>query len=248
MLFRSASHVSPSVTFDTFTGSRRPISPTDTVNKHSRDKALFILQTLKLGDEHVITFFDSGSDSHLILGDLAERLQLDIISAKSSPIIGVGNVVGDTGFGTYMINLGPSRTGELFELEVQGITRITRSMPKINLVPFWGEADTSLKGSEVLPTSVGGGPVGLLLGVKTTKLGPQLLFSLPSGLGVYRSAFTDVYGSSVCFGGPHPLITQAYKSLGGSVNSVNIFLTELASAFLHSPRTFIPCEIGRAHV
>ena len=65
--------------------------------------------------------------------------------------------------------------------------------------------------------------------------------SLPSGLCVYESKFWDVYGATLCFGGPHEVFTQSYKAAGFDVTNgmVQVLLNEIASAYQNAPRTFI---------
>jgi hypothetical protein len=65
--------------------------------------------------------------------------------------------------------------------------------------------------------------------------------SLPSGLCVYESKFRDVYGATLCFGGPHEVFTQSYKAAGFDVTNgtVQVLLNEIASAYQNAPRTFI---------
>ena len=46
---------------------------------------------------------------------------------------------------------------------------------------------------QVLPKTVGGTKVHLLIGIKNTRLQPTLLKVLPSGVGVYLSPFKDVW-------------------------------------------------------
>ena len=145
--------------------------------------------------------------------------------------------------GSYLLALGPTTDGEVVQLDVQGIPTITGRLPDINLVPLWEETDSIIQGKEVLPSSVGGDEVGLLIGIKAAKLGPKLMYTLPSGLGVYKSPFVDVYGSSVCFGGTHPVITDAYRNRDYTVNTINTFLTELARAYVRGPRTFVCAEV-----
>jgi hypothetical protein len=62
---------------------------------------------------------------------------------------------------------------------------------------------------------------------------------MPNGLAIYESALTDVFGSRLCFGGPHALFTEVYRSRGGNYNSLEAILTETASAYRQSPWTFI---------
>ena len=54
----------------------------------------------------------------------------------------------------------------------------------------------------VLPETVGGTEVHLLLGIKNTRIQPVLIRVLPSGMGVYLSPFKDVWGSRIIFAGP----------------------------------------------
>ena len=72
------------------------------------------------------------------------------------------------------------------------------------------------------PPSLGGRPVELLVGIKDPKLLPKYVATLPSGLNVYKSVFTDVYGSNLTFGGQHPTIVSSPVS-----TSVVMFLNTL---------------------
>ena len=63
----------------------------------------------------------------------------------------------------------------------------------------------------VLPETVGGTKVHLLLGIKNTRIQPTLLKVLPSGDGVYLSLFKDVWGSRIIFAGPNKVFTQANR-------------------------------------
>ena len=61
----------------------------------------------------------------------------------------------------------------------------------------------------VLPETVGGTKVHLLLGIKNTRIQPTLLRVLPAGVGVYLSSFKDVWGPRIIFAGPNKIFTQA---------------------------------------
>ena len=63
----------------------------------------------------------------------------------------------------------------------------------------------------MLPQSVGGTKVHLLLGIKNTRIQPTLLKVLPSGVGVYLSSFKDIWGSRIIFAGPNKVFTKANK-------------------------------------
>jgi hypothetical protein len=84
------------------------------------------------------------------------------------------------------------------------------------------EANAVISEDHVFPPEIGGTHVRLLIGIRNTKLAPVLRLVLPSGLCLHDSKFRDVYGSTLCFGGPHGVFTEGY-----------------ASAYLRAPRTFI---------
>ena len=65
--------------------------------------------------------------------------------------------------------------------------------------------------SYILPKTVGGTKVHLLLGVKNTRIQPVLIKVLPSGVGVYLSPIKDVWGSRIIFTGTSKVFTRANK-------------------------------------
>ena len=63
----------------------------------------------------------------------------------------------------------------------------------------------------VLPESLGGTKVHLLLGIKNAQIQLVLIKVLPSGVRVYLSPFKDVWGSRIIFAGPSKTFTQDIK-------------------------------------
>ena len=76
-------------------------------------------------------------------------------------------------------------------MDVQGIRAITNKIPHVDFECLWSEANTVLRGRTQMPLKIGGCRVSMLLGIKSTKLGPKLLHTLPSGLGIYESVLLD---------------------------------------------------------
>jgi len=81
-----------------------------------------------------------------------------------------------------------------------------------------------------LPPVVGGSTVHLLLGNGDLALEPVLLRVLPSGVGVYRSVFTDIYGSNIIFAGPHKSFSYRRIITSNAVYSVHHIYFGSASA------------------
>ena len=59
--------------------------------------------------------------------------------------------------------------------------------------------------------------------MKDPTIQPILRCVLPSGLAVYESRFTDVYGSNLIFGGTHP----SFESKMGQVNNIILHLNNI---------------------
>ena len=241
--------------FDTITGASRVLDKKTVLNAPSQDAAFYVMQTIRMGDEEVILFFDSGANGNLIEGELAEKLDLDVVSNNSVVIgsLGGGQVWAE--YGQYALTLGPDMNGGYHQLELQGIQTITNTIPAVNLEELWDDADQALGGSRILPRRIGGDRVKILLGIKNTMLNPRILLTLPNGLGIYESMFYDIYQSNICFGGPHTVFTEAYRRVGLASSHVQVLLNESFRAYLRTPWTFVadsednhgpPCHSARA--
>ena len=64
-----------------------------------------------------------------------------------------------------------------------------------------------------LPPYAAGSNVKLLIGIKNNKLDLTLVEVLPSGIGVYKSPFFNIFGSNIIFAGPHAAFTKANQTL-----------------------------------
>ena len=92
------------------------------------------------------------------------------------------------------------------------------------------------------PKWIGGDRVKLLLGIKATSLAPVLWYSLPGGLGIYQSALVDIYGSTLCYGGPHEAFSRGYAKAGMNANHLQGLFSEAARSYMRTPYTFIPSK------
>jgi len=151
----------------------------------------------------------------------------------SSQLVGaLGNSSLWTKYGIYTAMLGDDSSGDYHHLLFQGIEQITSDFPRYDLGPVLSElkAANKLDAREPLPQYVGGTSTDILIGLKSSELQPRLLLTLPSGLGVYRCALRDCWGSNIAFGGPHELVTKVNKRFYGfSVTHLSVLLTTLQS-------------------
>ena len=195
--------------FNTHSGIQEEPRKNDVI-KESSDDCISLMQVLNIHGNHVLTCFDSGSCKNLVDKTLAEDLQFKLNSDKPTQISVIsGNQIQTDG--QINLALGPTRAGTFHELKAQCISSITKIIPKHDLGIINQEARkfTDIPNGTILPAYIGGDRIKLLIGLTHVNLQPVLIYTLPSGVGVYRSPFKDVFGSNICYGGPYRGFAQA---------------------------------------
>ena len=211
--------------FDTKTGIIEASEPPS--NFPSWNDACLLMQTIRVGSSECLVLFDRGANVNLIDGKLAEEEDLYVASRDPTTIKVAGAGSMPTEYGKYFLTLGSSNTG-WYRIECHGVPNVTVPFPKFDLREANKEFRTIWDKSTPLPPSIGGSPVGLLIGLQNITMDPVLIGILPSGLGVYRSVFTDIYGSNICFGGPHPSFSKASRPPDSSYASTSLFINQMA--------------------
>ena len=203
---------------DSETGYRVECEEED-ICTESDENSIYLMQNLRVGDSNCLTFFDSGANAHLIDGQMARQEDLQLIPNKSVAlgIIGGGSI--RTEYGSFRFNLGPGEDGKYHEITAIGMDSVTAEFGEYDLKEVIREYRSSANPEElndVLPETVGGSRVHLLLGIKNTRIQPTLIKVLPSGVGVYLSPFKDIWGSRIIFAGPNKEFTRANKVPGSN--------------------------------
>ena len=231
----------PMLAFDTCTGEVAEITRKDNIVRQSKEDSFYVMQQLCISGETVLAFYDSGSNAHLIEGELAESAGFPVLDDRCVRIgvVGGGDIWSE--YGSYSCYLGPDANRRYHEIECQGLARITSTFPEFDLTPIAKEAACVMgRGRDIqYPTFLGGERVKLLIGVKSTRLAPVLQHCLPGGLGIYQSALPDVHGSTVCYGGPHEVFTRGYAKAGMNANHLQVLFTESAISYMRAPYTFV---------
>lgn len=222
--------------FDTVSGSSG-CSP-KIVREESTEDTVYIFQVINVGGQSALVFYDSGATGNLVRGAFAESAGFKVLNSQSQLVGALGSTTLWTKYGTYSAMLGDELSGNFHHLLFQGIDQITTEFPRYNLQSIVKEVKASgrLDSKEAYPQFVGGRPTDILIGLKSSELQPRLLFTLPSGLGVYRCCLRDSWGSNIAFGGPHELITSINKKFFGfSVTHLSVLLTQLRPSILDLP-------------
>merc|ERR1712082_331898 len=222
----------------------------------SSELAIYWTQDLSMGGKSVLCFNDSGANGALVTREVIDATGAKCYDKRPQQIIGAGNHVTCTGLGRFRVILGPSDSGEYFEIIANGIEDITNKLPLVNLAEineevkgFDGCHGDKLK-KQQYPMSCGGQSVGLLVGINTPSWYPRIIHHCPGGLLVGEAKIRDKYGSKIVYAGNHRLFTQAYRYAMSQVEDSdvgrmsifhvqNLFFSEIANAFRNS----VVCDV-----
>ena len=181
------------------------------------ESGLFLMQMLPAEEDptkELLCFYDSGC-AGAGLSNRAYRLMKTTTVREGPTILEVA------GAKSILIPHGE----EQFHLELEGkkqkatvtglrMNNITAEFPLVQLAEAWRElqqaagANTEMR-SLTADAVVGGQPVDIILGIRYLKYYPQLVYSLPSGLAVYRARLKSASGCQAVLGGPHAAWTVA---------------------------------------
>ena len=222
--------------FNTSTGMEELPSEPDKVAEVHED-SIAVMQLLCLKGKPVLTLYDRGANQHLINGPLAEELQIKVNNPEANAIGVVSGGKIWTDYGTYQMYLGPTAEGKYYEIIAQGIKDVTGVIPRYSLEDINKEAlrYSHLVPGTTMPPYVGGDKVRLLIGLKNSDLEPVCIMNLPSGIGLYKSVFKDIFGSMYCYGGPHRTFTSINKNFNGNVNHISVYFAEMINQYRYSP-------------
>ena len=232
------------VIIDSFTGEKAPAVPSALLSEQDIPP-IYIMQWFMIGDSKCLCFFDTGANIHMIDGKMAEKEELKVVSQTPTTLKVVGGSELVTDYGKYKLNLGPNHDGKYHGLTCHGMSSVAGPIPEIDLKEVNKEVRDYIPGmaAEALPEYVGGSMVHLLLGIRDTVAQPIHVHTLPSGISVYRSQFTDMFGSNICYGGSH----KSFKELRGEfgtnhavllINTLNDAKQSLLMATENTIRSF----------
>ena len=185
-------------------------------NPSDEEKAIYILQTIKVDQQQYSLFYDSGCSEMVSKYDAVRRIGHRAVEEVAGPISigGVGNSQVKTKHGIYKIQL-PLFNGNEATLSGVCLDEITMKFPTY---PMRGRVEDDIKkaykisGGNLkelpkLPKSVGG-HTDFMIGIKYLRYYPEKVFQLPSGLSIYRSWFKNADGTRGVIGGPHKVFTE----------------------------------------
>ena len=171
----------PAPFFDSETGIKQ-VDKNLKIESESSEQSIFLMQRLRIGQTECLKFFDSGAKTHLVEKTLEinENLQRFSDCEAEIGVIGSGTLAMESG--SFRFNLGSVQKGTYHEIRAIGMDDVTSELIEYDLAEIGKEfisTSTDRDMDYVLPKTVGGSKVQLLLGVKNTRIQPVLLRVLP---------------------------------------------------------------------
>jgi len=182
----------------------------------AKENGIYMFQTIKIEGKNFTIFFDTGCGDFVSRFDAITKLQRSAMKEFDGNITlnGVGGVSTESHHGVYSINI-PLLNGGNASMIGPCLERITTDFP---MYPLRGEVEESIINSYTkaggnikdLPTvaEFAGGKIDLMVGIKYYRYFPEKVFSMPSGLTIFRSCFKSADGSNGVIGGPHEVLQR----------------------------------------
>jgi hypothetical protein len=186
-------------------------------NPESKDYAIYPMQMINISGQRSLILFDSGAMGEAVKADLAERVGMSIIDNRPQSFRVAGGDIVNTNNPLYEATLGPDTRGEYHTFSLLGMDKISEALPAVDLSEMADEFRKNQVSSplskEPLPSFTGGSDIHLIIGIRQSRLFPTRLMVLGSGLQIWRSQISDIYGSTLIFAGPHACVKRAYATL-----------------------------------
>ena len=204
------------------------------------DPSIFMLHDIEVEGKSLLVFYDSGGGG----AGISERAYkyLDTKNVRPGPTL--LNVAGGQRFtvpgGDEQFDL-KLENGNQASIVALKMNCVTSNFPKWDIQEAWQDVvkyhsdlnfDYSLPKA---PLTVGGASVDILVGIKYWKFFPKELFTLPCGLGVFKSKLKCSNGSQALLGGCH----KSWRNAEAMTQNLSpmMFLSQECKAYYFQDRS-----------
>ena len=174
---------------------------------------IFMLQNYTVNDRQLLIFYDSGCMTCCISDRASSILESVTVRPGPSHICVAGGGVIEIEGGDEQIMLKMTDKKRVATITGLKMSQVTTPFPKWDVATAWKTITEdlfstfpALKDNSNLPKPpaiIGGEEVDIILGIKYAKYYPILLYTLPSGLNIYKAQFEASNGEDCVLGGPH---------------------------------------------
>ena len=172
--------------------------------------AVFMMQAVRAAStgQQLLVFYDSGCGGAGISDRAYSLLQTKTVRPGPTVLDVAGGKCIEIPYGDEQFTVPLEDGRHLATVTALRMPVITSVFPLVKLQQAWDDIAAAAGGKcrTPLPTvdqDVGGSAVDLIIGIKYLKYFPDLVFTLPSGLSLYRARFKSFSGHQAVLGGPH---------------------------------------------
>ena len=200
------------------------------------DPSIFMLQNYNVNGRSLLTFYDSGCMGSA-MSDKAAVL-LDSTCIRPGPtkmdVAGGKTILIEGGDEQFLLDL--VENNERATFTALRMPHVTTKFPLWRISDAWNDIQLeynsikpNLEPLPPTPAKIGGDEVDLMIGIRYQKYFPVLLYTLPCGLGIFKSVIAAPRGEITILGGPHPAWRHATDLVG--FLGVKSFFTAECRAF-----------------
>lgn len=175
-----------------------------------QDAAVFMMQNVPAANNsQLLLFYDSGCANAGLSDRACKLLETEVVREGPTLLDVAGGKCIEIPYGDVSFKLELAAERKLAVMTGLHLPEITSEFPVVQLQQAWEELCTAARAcglKKEIPAVdkfIGGAAVDIIVGIKYSKYFPQPIFSLPSGLAVYRAQFKSASGNQAVLGGPH---------------------------------------------
>ena len=217
-----------------------PMDAYKTVLPDVDDPSIFLLHDIQVNGRKLLVFFDSGCMGAGLSFDAAQALESKCVRPGPTwmHVAGGGTIKIDTGDEQFHLMLRDEKT--YATMTALKMKKVTTPMPVWELKEAFkqitDEYNNVNPGGPPLPQcadQVGGQCVDIMVGIRYNRYFPELLYTLPGGLGIYQSRFACPEGNTCVLGGPHEAWRNA-KDFAATMGPRSYLTAEARAYFVQS--------------
>ena len=203
------------------------------------EPSIFMLQEIAVEkDRLMLLFYDSGCMGASISNRAVSMMETENVRCGPTmmSVAGAETILIKGGDERFWLVLSDQKSKTKATLTGLHMEEITCPFPLWNLQQAWSDVQAGYlldyPDGPPLPLvnkEIGGVPVDVMIGIRYNRYFPELIYSLPSGLGIYKSKFASPNGNLGVLGGPHQ--AWRYSEDAAHILGPRSYLTAEARAY-----------------
>ena len=213
------------------------------------DPAIFMMQMLPSDTDptkELLCFYDSGCGAAGISERACELLHSCTVRQGPTVLEVAGGKSIMVPYGDEQFHLALAGTKQKATFTGLKMPHITSTFPVFVLTEAWNDLQSGAAANRVkipeVDEVIGGSCVDVIIGARYFKHYPELVYSLPSGLAVYRAKLKSASGRQAVLGGPHAAWTLAEEACRHM--NPRVYLTHEARAW-YQQQSWIAINQGK---